>query len=209
MSTITKQVIENTMVALEKNKMKAYFVETKEEVVGLLQSLLKEGDVLASGGSMTLAECGVIKLLQSGKYKYLDRSTPNLTDEEITKVFRDSFFADAYITSSNAITQDGALVNVDGNANRVAAISFGPSKVYVVAGINKIVSDENAAFERVRNIAAVKNVNRLGAKTPCSVTGKCENCASPSRICCTYVVHRQQRHINRINVILVNENLGY
>ncbi len=210
MSNLVKsELIENTIKALEKNKMNAFYVQKKEDVCALIQTILTEDDVVASGGSVTLNECGVLDLLRSGKYKYLDRAAPNLSAEEIGKIMRDAFFADVYLTSTNALTQDGALVNIDGNANRVAAITFGPKKVIVVVGANKITTDEQSAFERIRNIAAPKNAKRLDLKTPCSVTGKCENCASAQRICCAYTVHRQQRHVGRINVIIVNEDLGF
>ncbi len=206
---VNREVIDSTMKALEKNNMNAYFVETKGDVCALVKTLLNSGDVVASGGSVTLNECGVLDMLRGGDYKYLDRTLPGLSPEETGKIMREAFFADAYLTSTNALTQDGALVNIDGNANRVAAITFGPKKVIIVVGVNKITADEKSAFERVSNIAAPKNTKRLNLKTPCSVTGKCENCKSPDRICCAYTVHRQQRHIGRINVIIVNENLGF
>ncbi len=198
-----------TMKALEKNCIKPYYVENKEEALSLLDSLLNDGDTVTTGGSVTLDECGVINALRSGKYNFLDRFEEGLCREDIIKIFKAAFTADAYITSTNAITQDGALVNVDGNSNRVAAISYGPEKVYIIAGVNKIVENESAAFERIRNHTAPKNAQRLSCETPCAKTGKCENCNSPARICCTYVVQRKQRNVDRINVIIVNEKLGF
>ena len=201
--------VQRTLDALAKNKMNPHYVETAADVVPLLESLLHEDDVVSVGGSVTLSECGVLEHLRSGRYSFLDRYADGLSQEDIDELFREVFSADAYITSSNAITEQGELVNVDGNANRVAAMAFGPKRVFVVAGINKIVPSEAAAYERIAAIAAPRNTKRLHCKTPCASTGKCENCKSPARICCTYVIHKQQRHADRMHVILVGETLGY
>ena len=119
------------------------------------------------------------------------------------------FFADCYLTSCNAVTEQGELYNVDGNANRVAAMTYGPKSVICVVGYNKIVPNLEAAVARVEQVAAPANAVRLHRKTPCTVTGRCEDCHSPDRICCTTVIHRQQRVPGRIKVILVGEELGY
>lgn len=201
--------IAGVMKALQKNKMEAYFVPTKEDVVPAVAKLLTPGDVVSVGGSVTLEECGVLRLLRSGEYEFLDRYEEGLSKEELGDLFRDCFFADAYLTSTNAITEKGELFNKDGNGNRVSAMIFGPRSVIVVAGINKIVPDIAAAEERVRTIAAPKNAKRLSCKTPCAVTGDCADCRSDARICCSTVVLHQQRVPGRIKVILVGEELGY
>ncbi|MEG1073936.1 MAG: lactate utilization protein [Ruthenibacterium sp.] len=207
--TVTRLRMERTAAALRKNNMEAYCVDTAAEVVPLIRTLLQEGDVVAAGGGMSLTETNVLDLLNSGAYQYLNRSKPGLTKDEIEKIYRDTFSADCYFASSNAVTEQGELYNVDGNGNRVAAISFGPKRVILVVGCNKIVPDLDAAKARVAQIAAPTNAVRLSCKTPCTVSGTCMNCKSPARICCTYVVQRYQRNAGRIHVILVGEALGY
>lgn len=209
--------IKKTVKALNDNGMPCTFVESKEDVIPLIKTILKPGDTVSHGGSETLKECGVRELLTSGEYNYLDRSAPGITPDEITEIYRKSFFADVYLSSANAITENGELYNVDGNSNRVAAIAYGPSKVIIVAGINKIVPDLDAAIKRVKTIAAPKNTKRLGCKTYCEAKGECAGiagdmcygCKSDARICCNYLISAKQRVSGRINVILVGEELGY
>ena len=136
-----KARIERTMENLKVNKMKPYFVETKEEVLPLVKTLLKEGDTVSNGGSVTLKETGVMEELKSGKYNYLDRSREGITPEEVEEVYRKTYSADVYFASSNAITENGELYNVDGNSNRVSAILYGPKSVVLVCGYNKIVKN--------------------------------------------------------------------
>ena len=209
--------IKKTMEALEKNRITASFVETRGEVVDLLQTLIPEGSVVSHGGSETLKECGVRDFLLTGYCKYLDRNQPGLTPEEITAIYRASFSADFYLTSSNAVTEKGELYNVDGNSNRIAAICYGPTKVIMVVGVNKIVPDLDAAVRRVKEIAAPLNTKRLNCKTYCEAQGECmgldgdmcTGCASNARICCNYLVSSKQRVPGRITVIIVGEELGY
>lgn len=210
-----KKVLEN----LEKNNMKAFFVESKEDVVPLIKTLVNKGESVSCGGSVTLSECGVDKqILASGDYDFIDRS--GLTGEELRNAYIRTFGCDTFFTSSNAITENGELYNVDGNSNRVACIVYGPRQVIVVAGINKIVKNIDDAIKYVKTVSAPKNAARLNCKTPCAVTGRCislnhedseicSGCKSDNRICCSYVVSAQQRHKDRIKVIIVNENLGY
>ena len=211
-------LMQKTAEALEKNNMKAYIAKTKEEALEIAKSLLKDGDTVASGGSVTLKETGVSDLLASGKYNYLDRT--GLSGDELKKCFRGAFSADVYFSSSNAITENGELYNVDGNANRIAAITFGPDSVVIIAGYNKIVPDLDAAIRRVKESAAPPNAVRLGLETYCSKEGHCCNmtctegdfadgCKSPSRMCCSFLVTSHQRAKDRIKVILVGEKLGY
>lgn len=211
-----EKVIEN----LRKNNMEPYFVQSKEEVLPLIESLMKPGQTVAVGGSVTLNETGVIEHLRSGKYHFLDRFAPGLSREEVTNIFRQSFLADVYLSSANAITEKGEIYNVDGNANRVAAILYGPESVILIAGKNKIVPDLKAAVQRVKQIASPLNCKRLGCATYCAEKGECvslqqdapdmcDGCASDARICCSYTVLARQRQKGRIKVILVNEDLGY
>lgn len=210
--------IKKTMENLEGNGIKAFFAETKEDVVPLVKSLVPKGSTVSNGGSVSLNETGVSALLESGYYDFIDRR--GLEGEELRNCYIRAFGCDAYFCSSNAVTENGELYNVDGNSNRVACIVFGPRQVIMVVGINKIVPDINAAVRRVKESAAPLNTQRLNCKTPCAATGQCislgaenplmcDGCKSPQRICCNYVVTAQQKHKDRIKVILVNEKLGY
>lgn len=206
---ILEKRIEKTMKALEKNKMKPFYAENRQQALELVKELLQPGQTVACGGSVTLDECGILQLLRSGDYHFLDRSAPGLTPEQSKGMLKQAFLADVYLLSANAITENGELYNVDGNSNRVAALAFGPDSVIVVAGYNKIVADLPAAVERVKKIAAPANATRLHCKIPCAAVGECMDCHSDGRICCNYLVSAQQRHQDRIKVILVGEELGY
>ena len=210
--------IEKTMENLRKNNMAAYYVETKKEALDLVTSLVKKGETVGVGGSVTLNEVGVLELLRNGDYNFLDRYKEGLSREEVTEIFKKSFFADSYIVSTNALTEEGELYNVDGNANRVAAMLFGPGSVIVIAGKNKIVGNLDEAAKRVKTIAAPRNVKRLGLTTYCSEKGvcmgaedekMCAGCMSEGRICASYTVMARQRIKDRVKVIIVNEELGY
>lgn len=211
--------IEKTMERLRANQMAAYYVETKEEVVPLLKTLMNEGETVTHGGSVTLGECGVIDMLNSGDYNYLDRSKAQ-TPEEIEEIYRKAFTADTYLTSSNAVTENGVLFNIDGNSNRVAAILYGPKQVVFICGCNKIVKDLDEAVVRLKTIACPMNTKRLNCDTYCAKEGEClavsrdasymcDGCKSPARICCNYVISARQRHKDRMKVIIVGEELGY
>ena len=189
----------------------------KEDVVPQVRALLHAGDSVAVGGSETLKESGVLELLRSGDYQFIDRYAPGLTPEQVRRVFLDSLSADAYLCSANAVTMRGELYNVDGNGNRVAALCYGPASVIVVAGRNKLVSDLDEAVSRVKRMAAPANALRLSKETYCARTGRClglgspsctDGCTVPDRICSTYVVHGWQQEKSRIKVILVEEDLG-
>ncbi len=212
--------VEKTLDSLQKNNMSAYFCKTCAEARELVKALLKKGDVVSNGGSQTLKEAGIIDLLKSGGYTYLDRSQKDLTPAQIEEIYRRTYSCDVYFTSSNAITETGLLYNVDGNSNRVSAILYGPKSVVVVCGFNKIVPDLNSAVERVKTVAAPPNALRLQRDTYCRYKGEClslqsENseicsgCQSDERICCNYVISAYQRVRGRIKVIIIGEELGY
>lgn len=202
---------------LRKNHLNPVFVPSKDEVIPLIKQLLHDGDVVAVGGSVTLDETGVIELLRNGDYQFLDRYADGLTRKQIEELFRQSFFSDAYVCSSNAVTESGELYNVDGTGNRVAALAYGPKKVIIVVGVNKIVKDLDEAVRRVKTCAAPPNTHRLGFETYCNKVGHCmmvdggmtDGCAADMRICCSYLVTGYQRQKDRIHVILVGEPCGY
>lgn len=218
MKSVILNRINRTAAALKKNNMEFHYAESKVEVLTILSNLLKTGDVVATGGSVTLDECGVIDFLRSDKYKFLDKNA--IDADKMDQLYRASFNADAYICSSNAITENGELYNVDGRCNRIAAISYGPKSVIIIVGYNKIVSTLDDAVNKVKIEAAPANAQRLTCATYCYEKGTCcaapkglagitEGCDSDARICCNYLISAHQREKDRIKVIIVGEKLGY
>ncbi|MGL4450434.1 MAG: lactate utilization protein [Sarcina sp.] len=201
--------VQKTIDALEKNNMAGYYVNSNDEIIKVVESIIKKGDTVTCGGSMTLFETGIIDYLRKENYEFLDRYKDGITAEETKKIYRAAFSSDAYFTSTNAITTDGHLYNVDGNGNRVAAMMYGPDKVIVICGINKIVNSVEEAIQRNRTVSAPINAKRLDRKTPCATVGYCMDCKSPERICKQYSLIKSQSVKDRIHVIFVNENLGY
>lgn len=201
---LAKKVIEG----LQSRNMEGYFVNTKEEALAKMLELIPEGSSIGWGGTMSVAAIGGFDAIHNGKYKLIDRDAAKNGPEK-EKVQRDIFFADYFLTSANAITEDGILVNIDGNANRVSAIAFGPAHVIIVAGMNKIVKSEVDALSRARNIAAPINAQRFEIDTPCAKTGSCYDCKSHDTICCQTLITRYSKHDDRMKVILVNEDLGF
>ena len=198
--------IQKTMENLKKNNMEPYYVDSCAQVVDLVKKLCPEGRKVSYGGSMTLEECGVLNLLRSGKYEFLDRAAKGADPDA---VMHQAFSCDTYFMSTNAITMDGELVNIDGNGNRLACLMQGPSHVCLVVGRNKVSTTLEDAIHRVRNIAAPANVKRLHKQTPCGAGGRCGDCFSPDCICSHTVITRRSGHPGRIQVFLVNEDLGY
>lgn len=220
LNSVIQKRIERTMKALEKNYMQAFYAENKEEALNLVKNMLTQGAKVAAGGSVTLAKCGIIEYLKTGGFNYLDRAQTGLDAESTHQLLVDSFSADFYLSSSNAITENGELYNVDGNGNRVAALIFGPKKVIIVAGYNKIVKTLDDAIGRVKTTAAPANAARLNYETYCLAAGECMSlkqgnpcmaagCKNDARICCSYTVLGQQRIKGRISVIIVGEELGF
>lgn len=193
--------------AFEARNMEAYYVETKEEALKKALELIPEKSSISWGGSMSIQEIGLTKALSDGDYVVYDR---DLTDDPAEKrqIALQAFDCDYFLASSNAVSEDGVLVNIDGRANRVAAIAFGPRNVLMIVGMNKVVKTEADAMSRAKNIAAPINAQRFG-KTPCTVTGECANCKSPGCICCQTMVTRFSLEPKRIKIILVNEDLGF
>ena len=202
------KVQSNTIIKnLEKRFMEGYYCETKEEAVEKILSIIEDGASVSWGGSMTLDEIGVKKQLDNKNLTIIDRDTAK-SPEERTKLMKDALTCNYYLTSTNAITMDGELVNIDGNGNRVAAICFGPDNVIVVTGMNKVVANIDSAIDRVRTNACAPNNIRFNLQNPCSVTGKCGDCLNTS-ICGEILVTRLSKTKNRIKVILVGESLGF
>lgn len=206
---IIKIKMKKTAKALEDNNYMPFCVDTKQEALDLLGQLIPKGASVGVGGSATLNELSAIDLLRNGEYNFLDRYDKSLTSEQLSEVLKKSLTADVFLTSTNAVTENGELYNVDGNANRVAAMLFGPDSVIVVAGYNKIVKDIAAAKQRVMDIAAPANCVRLGIDNPCTKNGSCCDCKAQSRICCDTVIMGRQRTPGRVKVILVAQELGY
>lgn len=219
MKELDMKKIEITLDSLRKNNMDAYYCDSSADAVELVKTLIKKGDTVTHGGTETLKETKVLDLLKNGDYTYLDRSACKDKDE-IEEIYRKAYFADAYFASSNAVTENGVLYNVDGNSNRVSAILYGPKSVIMLCGYNKVVRDLDEAVYRVKTVSAPKNTKRLNCATFCKESGQClsigsdasymcDGCSSEGRICCNYVVSAKQRQKGRIKVILIGEKLGY
>ena len=196
---------ETVIKGLESRNMTGYYAETSEEALQMALELIPEGASVGMGGCMSAKEIGLTDALRSGKYDFIDRdATPNKREAMLA-----TYDADYFISSANAMTEDGVIINIDGNANRVSAIAQGPRYVVFIVGMNKICNDVDSAMKRARNVAAPINTQRFGISTPCTRTGSCMNCKSPDTICCQILITRYSRHEGRIHVILVNEDLGY
>ena len=198
--TLAKTVIKG----LKYRNMSGYYAADKEEALKLALELIPEGSTISMGGCASAQEVGLIKALKEGNYNYIDRA--KLSPRESLMAAYDS---DIFLSSANAITSDGIMVNIDGNSNRVSCIAQGPRKVVFIVGMNKVCPDLDDAMKRARNVAAPANAQRFDVKTPCKETGKCFDCKSPDTICCQFLITRYSRHEGRIHVILVNDNLGF
>lgn len=203
-----EKTAQTVISALKKRNMDGYYVSSKEEACEQILSFLHPNSSISWGGSMTLSEIGIFSILEKQpSFTLLDRS--KVPPEQVEDIYRQAFSCDTYLMSSNAITIDGKLINIDGNGNRVAALIYGPKQVIIVAGMNKIVANEQAGLDRLATIAAPMNTIRLNQNTPCSHTGHCHQCLSEDCICMHTVITRNSRHKGRIKVILIGESLGY
>ncbi len=199
--------VKNLMKNLEKNNFAAAYVDTKEEALTLIKTMIPEGSYTATGGSMTLMETGIMSYLKEKTDWHEDR--------------RDAYRAEFYLASANAVTDRGEIYEVDGRSNRISAIAFGPEKVILIAGINKLVPSLRDAVERVKNEASPANAVRLSKDTPCAKLGHCvsplyseenifaDGCSAEECICASALIMRRQREKDRITVIIVGEELGY
>lgn len=190
---------------LASRNMTGYYAASKEEALQKALEIIPKGSTIAMGGGMSVHEIGLTKALQTDEYNFIDRDAI----EDKRKAALMTYDADFFLASANAMTDDGILVNIDGNANRVSAIAFGPKKVLFIVGMNKICDDVDGAMKRARNVAAPSNAQRFPIDTPCKKLGSCVNCKSADTICCQFLVTRYSRHDDRIHVILVNDELGF
>ena len=194
---------EHVIKGLQSRNMSGYYAKNKEEALKTALELIPKGSSISMGGCMSAQEIGLVSALKESDYHFIDRSKM-----EPREALLAAYDADIFLASANAMTDDGILVNIDGNANRVSCIAQGPKKVLFIVSMNKICSDLDSAMKRARNIAAPANAQRFDIKTPCKLTGRCSDCKSPDTICCQFLITRYSRHTDRIHVILVNENLG-
>ena len=190
---------------LGSRNMTGYYAKDKEEALKLALELIPEGSSVTMGGAMSAHEIGLVRALKEGNYNFFDRD--DFEDRRQAALL--AYDADVFLSSVNAMTEDGVLVNIDGNSNRVSAIAHGPKKVVFIVGMNKVCSDVDGAIKRARNVAAPINAQRFGIVTPCTQTGACMNCKSADTICCNFLITRYSRHTGRIHVILVNDSLGF
>ena len=193
--------------AMKKRQFDAYYCSTAEEAVEKVLELIPAGDVVSWGGVATVDQLGIKDRLRQRNQPLIDRDTAKTPDERMD-MLRQALTCDTFLMSSNAISEDGQLVNIDGMGNRVAALCFGPKQVVVVAGMNKVAADLDSAISRARHVAAPANAQRFNGTTPCSVNGQCADCTSPDCICSQIVVTRFCKVPGRIKVVLVGEELG-
>ncbi len=193
---------------LEKRHMEGRYFSTAKEAVEDIIKTMPEGSSIGWGGSMTLSEAGLMDALKNKDYVIYNRDIAD-TKEKQREVYANIVGCDYFLMSTNAITMDGELINIDGRGNRVSFLCFGPENVIVIAGMNKVVSDVESGIKRVHDIASPANAVRLNRKTPCAVTGKCADCLSPDCICSQTVITRFSIIPGRIKVFLIGEELGY
>lgn len=199
---------ERIIKGLESRNMEGYYVETKEEALAKALELIPEGSKVTWGGSITIEEIGLKKAMCEGNYIEFNRDAAK-NSEEKRAMESAAYDCDFFLTSANAITEDGVIVNIDGLANRVSAIAFGPRNVLMIVGMNKVAKDVENAVSRAQNEAAPINAQRFNPDTPCMKTGVCFDCKVPDTLCCQYLITRYSKIPNRIKVILVNEELGF
>lgn len=189
---------------LSSRNMTGYYAKDKEEAKQIALSLIPEGSSVTQGGCMSSREIGLVNAIEEGNYHFIDRDKMNPRQALLA-----AYDADVFLASANAMTDDGILVNIDGNANRVSCIANGPRKVIFIVGMNKVCPDLDSAMKRARNVAAPANALRFPINTPCKKTGKCYDCKQPDTICCQFLITRYSKHNGRIHVILVNDFLGF
>lgn len=200
-----EKLAQKVIKGLNSRNMSGYYASSAEEAKKIALELIPEGSTVTMGGGMSVHEIGLVEALKEGNYSFLDRD--EVQDKRAAMLA--AYDADFFLSSCNAITEDGILINIDGNSNRVSAIAQGPKKVLFIVGMNKVCDDVDGAIKRARNVAAPINAQRFGLDTPCSKTGSCMNCKSPDTICCQFLITRFSRHEGRIHVILVNDSLGF
>ena len=203
--TRNEKLAQKVIKGLNSRNMTGYYASSAEEAKKIALEIIPEGSSVTMGGGMSVHEIGLVDALKSGNYDFIDRDKT----EDKRAAMLAAYDADFFLSGCNAITEDGILINIDGNANRVSAIAQGPKKVLFIVGMNKVCSDVDGGMKRARNVAAPINAQRFGLDTPCTKTGSCMDCKSPDTICCQFLVTRFSKHADRIHVILVNDSLGF
>lgn len=199
-----EKLAQKVIKGLESRNMSGYWAANKEEALAQALAIIEEGNSVTMGGCMSAFEIGLVDALEEGNYTFIDRAKLDPREALLA-----AYDADVFLASPNAMTEDGILVNIDGNANRVSCIAQGPKKVIFIAGMNKVCVDQDAAMKRARNVAAPMNAQRFDIETPCKKTGACADCKSMDTICCQFLITRFSKHPGRIHVILVNDDLGF
>jgi L-lactate utilization protein LutB len=205
------RIVKITVDSLRKNGFTAFNVPSKDEALKKLLEIIPVDAKVGVGGSVTIREIGLVKALEERGNPVADHWRPGLSKEELRRVRRSHLTSDVFLSSSNAVTMDGKLLNADGTGNRVAAMIFGPSKVIIVAGINKIVKNAEEGLTRIRNVASPMNANRLGYKSPCGLTGMCaeDECEPPERLCHIITILERRPNETDTTIVIVGERLGY
>ena len=207
-ANITKRnelLAQKVIKGLASRNMTGYYAADADEAREIALSIIPEGSTVTMGGAMSAHQIGFVDAIKAGNYNFIDRDAM----EDKRAAMLAAYDADVFLSSANAITDDGVMINIDGNANRVSAIAQGPKKVVFIVGMNKVCPDIDSAYKRARNVAAPINTQRFGLSTPCTKTGACADCKSPDTICCQFLMTRYSRHAGRIHVILVNDTLGF
>ena len=203
-----EQLAQKMIKNLKRRNFEAFYCPTAAEAVERVSAMIPDGSSVSWGGSMTIRDMGLTAALHKRDLTLLDRDLAE-TREEAQRIYREAFSADYYLSSVNAISEDGVIVNIDGNGNRVAAITFGPKHVILIAGLNKVTQDVQSALARARSTASPINAARFDIKTPCRTDGTCHNCNSPESICNYIHFMRNSHPAGRHTVVLVGEDLGY
>lgn len=202
-------IVKNTISNLKKNNMQGYYVADRNELIGLLEKLIPESSTVGCGDSVTLEQLGVFDYLRNSNIVFYDKHKEGLTSEEKREIYLNNFRSDVFISGVNAVTENGEIINIDGNGSRVAPMLYGPRKVVLIVGSNKITKDSEEGLRRARQTAAPLDAKRLGKDTPCAITGKCVDCKSKNRICNDFVMISRQFDPERIHVILVEGSYGF
>ena len=200
-----EMLAQKVIKGLESRNMSGCYAANRQEALEKALELIPRGSTVTMGGCMSAHQIGLIRALNEGDYHFIDRDAM----EDKRAAMLAAYDADVFLASPNAMTEDGQLVNIDGNANRVSAIAQGPKKVVFIAGMNKVCDDLDGAMKRARNVAAPINAQRFPIDTPCTRTGACMDCKTPDTICCQFLITRYSKHPGRIHVILVDDALGF
>lgn len=203
------EILSNNVIKnLEKRNMEGYYFEDSKSCVSAIINMIPEGSKISWGGSMTLEETGLMDALRQKDYNLIDRTLAK-NEKESRELYAKAVMSDYFFMSTNAMTYDGELVNIDGKGNRVSCLIQGPSHVFILVGRNKLTATVESAYERIRNVASPANAIRLERDLPCGLTGRCHNCLSNECFCNQIVITRRNGQVGRIKIFLINEDLGY